>query len=74
MTGTANRFGPNPETQAVYEQPYHEVYQGPFPTLQPLLHRLADTRGGAGHAAPAPTEERDKRRRRIRALREQRRQ
>lgn len=55
MTGTADRFGPNPETQAVYEQPYHEVYQAPFPTLQLLLHRLAEIRDGAGHVAPTPT-------------------
>ena len=52
MTGTADRFGPNAETRAVYEQPYHEVYQAPFPALQPLLHRLADIRDGAGHVAP----------------------
>ena len=55
MTGTADRCGPNPETHGVYEQPYHEVYQAPFPTLQPLLHRLADMRDGAGPVAPAPT-------------------
>jgi sugar (pentulose or hexulose) kinase len=42
MTGTTERFVPNPETQAVYERLYREVYQPLFPTLQPLLHRLAE--------------------------------
>jgi len=41
MTGTAECFVPNPETQAVYERLYREVYQPLFPTLQPLIHRLA---------------------------------
>jgi sugar (pentulose or hexulose) kinase len=41
MTGTAERFAPNPEAQAVYEQLYKQVYRPLFPTLQPLLHRLA---------------------------------
>ena len=41
MTSTAERFTPNPETQAVYEQLYDQVYRPLFPTLQPLLHRLA---------------------------------
>jgi len=42
MTGTAERFIPNPETHAIYDRLYREVYQPLFPTLQPLLHRLAE--------------------------------
>jgi xylulokinase len=42
MTGTAGRFEPDPETHAVYERIYSEVYRPLFPTLQPLLHRLAE--------------------------------
>jgi sugar (pentulose or hexulose) kinase len=42
MTGTAERFVPDPETQAIYDRIYGEVYRPLFPTLQPLLHRLAD--------------------------------
>ena len=44
MTGTAERFAAAPGTQAVYDRLYREVYQPLFPTLQPLLHRLADLR------------------------------
>jgi sugar (pentulose or hexulose) kinase len=44
MTGTAERFTPDPATQAVYDRLYREVYQPLFPTLQPLLRRLADLR------------------------------
>jgi sugar (pentulose or hexulose) kinase len=42
MTGIAGRFIPNPEAQATYDRLYREVYQPLFPTLQPLLHRLAE--------------------------------
>jgi sugar (pentulose or hexulose) kinase len=42
MTGTAGRFEPDPETQAIYAQLYDQVYHPLFPTLQPLLHRLTD--------------------------------
>jgi xylulokinase len=42
MSGTAERFAPDPETQAIYDRIYGEVYRPLFPTLQPLLHRLAD--------------------------------
>jgi sugar (pentulose or hexulose) kinase len=42
MTGTAGRFEPDPETQAVYDRIYGEVYRPLFPTLQPLIHRLTD--------------------------------
>ncbi len=44
MTGTAERFTPDPATQAAYDRLYREVYQPLFPTLQPLLHRLAALR------------------------------
>ncbi|MFL7794059.1 MAG: FGGY-family carbohydrate kinase, partial [Anaerolineae bacterium] len=42
MTHTAERFAPVPDTHAIYERIYGEVYQPLFPTLQPLIHRLAD--------------------------------
>lgn len=41
MTSTAERFTPDLEAQTVYEQLYSQVYRPLFPTLQPLLHRLA---------------------------------
>ena len=41
MTGTAERFTPDPDTQALYDRLYSQVYRPLFPTLQPLLHRLA---------------------------------
>jgi xylulokinase len=40
MSGVAGRFEPNPETQAVYQRLYDEVYRPLFPTLQPLIDRL----------------------------------
>ncbi len=42
MTGVAERFTPNPATLAIYERLYQEVYKPLFPTLQPLLGRLAE--------------------------------
>jgi sugar (pentulose or hexulose) kinase len=42
MTGTAGRFEPDPETQAIYDRIYREVYRPLFPTLQPLLHHLTN--------------------------------
>jgi sugar (pentulose or hexulose) kinase len=42
MTGTAERFSPNPETQGVYERLYR-VYERLFPLLQPLIHRLSES-------------------------------
>jgi sugar (pentulose or hexulose) kinase len=48
MTGTAERFQPDLETQAIYDRIYGEVYRPLFPTLQPLLHRLADLTGDTG--------------------------
>ncbi|MBN1814630.1 MAG: xylulose kinase, partial [Anaerolineae bacterium] len=47
MTGTAGRFEPDPKTQAIYDRLYDQVYRPLFPTLQPLLHRLADLTEGA---------------------------
>jgi xylulokinase len=46
MTGTAERFDPNPEAQEIYEQIYGEVYRPLFPTLQPLLQRLTELTHG----------------------------
>jgi xylulokinase len=40
MTGTAERYTPNPEMQAFYDKLYHEVYRQLFPALQPLIDRL----------------------------------
>lgn len=42
MTGTAERFEPQPETQQIYDRLYREVYQPLFPTLQPLANRLTE--------------------------------
>lgn len=42
MTGTAERFTPDPETQAIYEPLYEEVYKPLFPTLQSLVDRLTE--------------------------------
>jgi sugar (pentulose or hexulose) kinase len=47
MASTAERFAPNPETQAIYEPLYSEVYRLLFPTLQPLIHRLTELTYGA---------------------------
>ncbi len=41
MSGTAERFTPDTQAQASYERLYTEVYRPLFPTLRPLLHRLA---------------------------------
>jgi xylulokinase len=46
MTGTAGRFIPNPEARTIYERLYSEVYRPLFPTLQPLIHRLAELTQG----------------------------
>jgi sugar (pentulose or hexulose) kinase len=40
MTGTAERYTPNPEMQAFYDKLYHEVYRQLFPALQQLIDRL----------------------------------
>jgi len=40
MTSTAERFTPDPTTQAIYEPLYQEVYKPLFPTLQALSNRL----------------------------------
>jgi xylulokinase len=47
MASTAERFAPNPETQAIYEPLYSEVYRPLFPTLQPLIRRLTELTHGA---------------------------
>lgn len=46
MTGTAERFTPDPETQEVYEQLYREVYEPLFPAIQPLVDRLTELTHG----------------------------
>ncbi|MFN3331146.1 MAG: FGGY-family carbohydrate kinase, partial [Caldilinea sp.] len=40
MTATTDRFMPDPETQAHYDQLYRQVYQPLFPAVQPLVDRL----------------------------------
>lgn len=48
MTSTTDCFNPNPETQAIYDRLYQEVYRPLFPAIQPLVDRLtALTHGGA---------------------------
>jgi xylulokinase len=42
MTGTTRRFAPDPETHAIYDRIYGEVYCALFPTLRPLIHRLTE--------------------------------
>jgi len=46
MTEIAERFEPDPETQAIYSPLYNEVYQPLFPTLQKLTHRLTELTHG----------------------------
>jgi sugar (pentulose or hexulose) kinase len=45
MTGTAERFSPNPETQAIYDRLFNEVYRHLFPAVQPLVDRLTELTG-----------------------------
>jgi xylulokinase len=46
MTGTAERFIPNPSTQAIYARLFEQVYRPLFPTVQSLVDRLTElTRG-----------------------------
>lgn len=40
MTSTSEQFEPVPETQALYEPLFQEVYRHLFTTMQPLLNRL----------------------------------
>jgi xylulokinase len=40
MTGTADRFDPDPAAQAVYDRLYCDVYKPLFPTVQALADRL----------------------------------
>ena len=46
MTDTGERFVPDPETQAVYDRLYQEVYRGLFPALRPLIDRLTELTHG----------------------------
>jgi sugar (pentulose or hexulose) kinase len=56
MTDTSRRFTPNPETQGVYERLY-QVYEGLFPVLQPLVHRLSESvRSSHNHCYTAGNE------------------
>jgi xylulokinase len=48
MTGTAGRFTPDPERQAVYDRLYSQVYRQLFPALQPLVDRLTELTRGTG--------------------------
>jgi len=57
MTGTAERFVPNPQTKAVYDSLYRQVYRPLFPALQPLLQRLADLTHGEESPGPEPAAE-----------------
>lgn len=47
MSRTSDRFEPNAQTHLPYDRLYREVYRPLFPTLQPLLHRLANLTHGA---------------------------
>ncbi|MFQ5859233.1 MAG: FGGY-family carbohydrate kinase, partial [Anaerolineae bacterium] len=51
MTATGERFTPDPETQAIYDRLYSEVYKPLFPALQPLIHRLSELT----HSSSPPT-------------------
>jgi hypothetical protein len=42
MTSTADRFAPDLEKHAIYDQLFREVYRPLYPTLQPLIRRLAE--------------------------------
>ena len=55
MTRTTDGFSPRPDTAPTYEALYTDVYRHLYPILQPLLHRLADIRDGAGQTAPSGT-------------------
>jgi xylulokinase len=46
MTATAERFTPNPDAQARYDQLYRQVYQPLFPAVQPLIDRLTELSHG----------------------------
>jgi xylulokinase len=42
MSGTSERFAPQPQTQAIYDRLYREVYQPLFPRVRPLVDRLTE--------------------------------
>lgn len=46
MTATADRFTPDPDAHAHYDQLYHQVYQPLFPAIQPLVDRLTELSQG----------------------------
>lgn len=46
MTSTADRFDPNPETQALYDRLFTQVYRPLFPAVQALADRLAEITHG----------------------------
>ncbi len=46
MTGTAERFDPQPEAQSLYDRLYREVYQPLFPALQTYVDRLTELTSG----------------------------
>jgi hypothetical protein len=47
MASVGERFTPRPETQAICERLYREVYRPLFPTLRPLIHLLTELTHGA---------------------------
>jgi len=56
MTHTSTRFEPDPETHAVYERLYQEVYRLLFPLLQATLDRLSSlARGDSRELQPNGT-------------------
>lgn len=47
MTATTDRFDPQPETQAIYDRLFTEVYRPLFPALQALADRLTELTHGS---------------------------
>lgn len=45
MTRVGTVFYPNPQTQALYDRLYNEVYRKMYARLQPLYHRIRDITG-----------------------------
>ena len=48
MTGTGDRFTPDPQAQRIYDAIYRDVYAPLFPAVQPLLNRLTELTRGNG--------------------------
>ncbi len=42
MTGTSDRFTPNPATQPIYDRLFDEVYRKLFPAVRPLVDHLTE--------------------------------